>query len=447
VSPRLSAIPTPIAPIAERRASGRALRDKLRRSEHAPNVPRPDRPDALELFRDEAAHRRGELLPIRWGRMAESPFACFRGSAGVMAFDLAPLPVAGLEVQLTGDAHVVNLGAYAAPDGHLVFDLNDFDHACRGPYEWDLKRLATSVVLAGREAGQREGACRDATAALVAAYRDALDRFAELTVLELARYEISPGRSQSLAPIFAKAARDTPKRLFKKATEPDGERARFRAEPPVLRPLDPVEAERVLAALPDYRDTLGAGRRQVFDAYRPHDLAFRVGGVGSVGVDSYLILFYGNGAADPLFLQIKEVGRSCWERYLPAMPGESHQGRRAAEAQARTQTVSDPFLGWTRVGDTPCLVRQWSDHKASIDVEMLNGRALGAYAELCGVVLAKAHARTGDAAMLAGYCGNGDNLDQAISKFAVSYADQAERDYERLVRAIASGELQAVEST
>lgn len=431
--------------VADRRAKGKLLRDKVHRSEHGLCSLRADRPDTLALFRDEITHRRAELLPIRWGRMAASPFACFRGTAGVMAFDLGKHPVAGLEVQLTGDAHLLNLGAYAAPDGHLVFDLNDFDHACRGPFEWDLKRLAVSFVLAGREAGQHESGCRDAAMVMVASYRTSLERFAAMRVLELARYEITPGSSQrGLSPVFDKAARDTPSRLLKKVTEPDGGgRARFRAEPPILRPLTEAEATAVVGGLAAYRDSLGAGRQQVLDAYRPHDLAFRVVGVGSVGVEAYLLLMYGNGPEDPLFLQIKQVDGCCWAPYVSSGVPD-HHGRRAAEAQARTQTVSDPFLGWTRIAGKDFLVRQWSDHKASISVASLTGRSLLDYAELCGEVLAKSHARTGDAAMLAGYCGSGDNLDQAIGKFAVWYADQAERDHARLRKAITAGELQAV---
>jgi uncharacterized protein (DUF2252 family) len=377
--------------------------------------------------------------------MAASPFACFRGSVGIMAFDLAPVPVSGLNVQLTGDAHLLNLGAYAAPDGHLVFDLNDFDQACHGPFEWDLKRLAVSAVLGGREAGQRNGACRDAALGLVESYRTSLERFAEMRVLELARYEITPGSTQrGLAPVFEKAARDTSKRLIKKATEPDGDRVRFRNEPPILRPATEAEAQLLVAAFAEYRESLGAGRQQVLDAYRPYDFGFRVAGVGSVGVDSYLVLCYGHDASDPLFLQIKQVTECVWQRFVKDTTEVSHNGRRAAEAQARTQTVSDPFLGWTRVGTKDCLVRQWSDHKASIAIDMLRGRALLEYAELCGEVLAKAHARTGDAAMLAGYCGAGDNLDQAVANFAMAYADQAEADYARLTKAISVGELEAV---
>jgi uncharacterized protein (DUF2252 family) len=445
MSRRFANLPEPTASVADRRAKGKALRDKVHRSDHAACALPADRPDTLALFRDEIAHRRAELLPLRWGRMAASPFACFRGTAGVMAFDLGRHPVAGLDVQLTGDAHLLNLGAYAAPDGHLVFDLNDFDHACHGPFEWDLKRLATSFVLAGREAAQHESGCRDAATVMVASYRTSLERFADMHVLDLARYEITPGSSQrGLSPVFDKAARDTSARLLKKVTEPDGTgRARFRAEPPVLRPLDEAEATAVLGGLAAYRESLGAGRRQVFDAYRVYDLAFRVVGVGSVGVDAYLLLLYGNGPEDPLFLQIKQVDSCCWQPYLPSSVGD-HHGRRVAEAQARTQTVSDPFLGWTRFDNKDYLVRQWSDHKASIEVASLTGRSLNDYAELCGEVLAKSHARTGDAAMLAGYAGSGDHLDQAISKFAVWYADQAERDHARLRKAIASREVEAV---
>jgi uncharacterized protein (DUF2252 family) len=430
VSPVLSSATSTVLSIDERRARGKALREALPRSAHATWTP-PDR-DPLAILERAIVGRDPERVALRWSRMIASTFSCYRGAVALFAHDVAPMPVAGIEVQLCGDAHLFNLGAYAAPDGHLVFDLNDFDHACRGPFEWDLRRLAASVVLAGREGGQKDAACKDAVTAMVASYRAAIDRYSAMRVLEVARLEISPADGhRPLAAIFERAMRDTPERLVKRATEatPDG-LARFKHDPPGLRPLDAAAAAPVLAALSEYRTSLGAGRQQVLDGYRPHAVAARAQGTDSLGLASWVVLCYGNGARDPLFLQVKQIAPSAWGR-----EADMHAGRRAAEAQARTQTVSDPFLGWATVGDAQCLVRQWSDHKASCKVEMLTGRALGEYAALCGQVLAKAHARTGDAAMLAGYCGGGDNLDRAIAAFAIAYADEAEKDHDRVVAA------------
>jgi len=405
----------------------------------------------VDKLKAAVAGRRADLLPIRWGRMAASPFGFYRGATALMAADVGPLPTCGLEVQVCGDAHLLNLGAYAAPDGHLVFDLNDFDETCRGPFEWDLKRLAASLVVGGRYAGHKDITCAGAVRSMVQAYRQDLGRFAKMRVLELARYELTPRFAKKpLAPIFRQAARNTPQQLLKKATTPDAEGfARFQNKPPLLTHLKAAEAGAVLASLIAYRSTLGPGRQQVMDAYKPRDLAFKVVGTGSVGVDVYLILLYGNGANDPLFLQIKGEDPSCWKPYLKHANGYSkaypHQGRRTAEGQFRTQTVVDPFLGWTQIGGKDFLVRQWSDHKASVNVSMLADGAIHNYAVFCGEVLAKAHARTGDAAMLAGYCGTSDRLDEAMATFAIAYADQTEADHARLRKAIKDGKLRAIE--
>jgi uncharacterized protein (DUF2252 family) len=409
-----------------------------------------ERAGFLAALAASVSGRRADLLPIRWGRMAASPFGFFRGAASLFAADVGPLATCGLEVQACGDAHLLNLGAYAAPDGHLVFDLNDFDETCRGPFEWDLKRLAASIVVGGRHAGLGDGACARAGSAMVRSYREALGRFAPMRVLALARHEISrrSGR-RPLAQIFARAARNTPAQLLARVTERtrDG-RARFRTERPLLRRIEPAASLPVLAALGPYRETLGLGRQQILDRYEAADVAFKVVGTGSVGVEVYLVLLYGNGPDDPLFLQLKEEDASCWRPFLGAAGDgrdRPHQGRRAAEGQLRTQTVADPFLGWTRIGTKDFLVRQWSDHKASLDVRLLDPDTIAEYAALCGEVLAKAHARTGDAAMLAGYCGRGDALDRALARFALAYADQAEADHARLRKAIRAGRLRAVE--
>jgi uncharacterized protein (DUF2252 family) len=429
---------------------GKALRGRVPRSVHAEWTVDRERAGFLAALQASVSGRRADLLPIRWGRMAASPFGFFRGAAALFAADVGPLATCGLEVQACGDAHLLNLGAYAAPDGHLVFDLNDFDETCRGPFEWDLRRLAASVVVGGRHAGLGDGACVHAASALVRSYREALALFAPMRVLALARHEISrrSGR-RPLAPIFARAARNTPAQLLGRATaRAQGGYARFRTERPLLRRIEPAASLPVLAALGAYRETLGPGRQQILDRYEAADVAFKVVGTGSVGVEVYLVLLYGNGPGDPLFLQLKEEDSSCWQPFLGAARDareRPHQGRRAAEGQLRTQTVADPFLGWTRVGTKDFLVRQWSDHKASVNVGLLDRETIEEYAALCGEVLAKAHARTGDTAMLAGYCGRGDALDRALARFALGYADQAEADHARLRKAIRSGKLSAVE--
>ena len=428
---------------------GRALRNRLPRSQQGEWVVNTCRKDLIDSLRQAVANRRADLLPIRWGRMATSAFDFFRGTASLMAADVGPLATVGLEVQVSGDAHLLNLGAYAAPDGHLVFDLNDFDETCRGPFEWDLKRLASSLVVGGRVAGHKDRDCTNAVRSFMQAYREHLDRFSEERVLKLARLEITPrSTDRPLAPIFTEAARTTPQALIKKATALLDGVAQFKIAPPLQVPLSRDEARGVLDSFPGYRATLGPGRQQVLDGYAPCDLTFRVVGTGSVGVEDYLVLLYGNGTNDPLFLQIKEEDPSCWRQYLKNsqdyLAAYPHQGRRTAEGQLRTQTVADPFLGWTQIGGKDCLVRQWSDHKAAVNVKMLEkGSVFEDYAVLCGQVLAKAHARTGDSAMLVGYCGKSERLDAAIASFAVAYADQTEGDYDQFCKAIKKGLLKA----
>ena len=440
----MDALPRPSQ--AERRAAGKALRDRLNRPDQGAFAPPGDRPDLVALLKAHNARRIQDLLPIKWGRMAASPFSFFRGSAGLFAADLGPGPVTGIPVQLCGDAHLLNLGAYAAPDGHLVFDLNDFDETLAGPWEWDLKRLCASVVLAGREAGQTDRSAQDAVLALVWAYREGMARFAEMRALELVRHDVLPGdHGPVLKDVLAKATRDTPARLLDKVTEgTDSGGRRFQAHPPLLAPVPEATAQALLAAWPAYRETVVPGRQRVLEAYLPVDIAFRVVGTGSVGTTCLVALCFGRGPDDPLFLQFKSEEPSVWAPYLPPGDAIAHQGRRVALGQHRVQTWVDPFLGWARFEDRDFLVRQWSDHKASISVEELKGPLLQDYAALSGGILAKAHARTGDAAMLAGYLGDGDKLDQALADFAQAYADQVERDHQRFLAAIREGTLPAL---
>jgi uncharacterized protein (DUF2252 family) len=394
----------------------------------------------------QAAHgdQLPELAPLKVFRMAASPFGFFRGAAPVMAADLAALPASGLRTQICGDAHVKNLGAYAAPDGHLVFDLNDFDETIVGPWEWDLKRLATSFVLAGREAGARERECKAAVRALVRSYRETLDRLASLYVLDRLKVEVRRHqRFELFHRVLLKAERVTPRYSLEKLTTGRGRRRRFHDRPPVLWHVSARVARAVLRSLDDYRETLGPDRQIAFDAYRPVDVAFKVVGTGSVGTRDFVVLLLGEGPDDPLFLQVKEELSSCYAPYLKDVPAYPHQGMRVAQGQHRMQSATDPLLGWTRIEGHDFIVRQLADHKAGLEPADLADGALEPYALCCGELLAKGHARTGDAAAISGYCGPGAKLDGAIATFAVAYGDQTEQDHARLREAIRAGRIEA----
>jgi len=425
--------------LKERYDRGKQLRKTTPRETLGEWSPAKERPDPLHTLATVNPGRILALLPIKAQRMSVSPFAFFRGAAVLMSSDLVASPVSGLTVQLCGDAHVRNLGAYADPDGRLIFDLNDFDETLPGPWEWDVKRLATSIVLAGDEAGESESNCVAAVRAFVAAYRTSLKAFSALPVVGLARYRVSRHREDPvLAGIFDKAQRVTPLRNLKKLTTHHiaAGKYRFHDEPPLLRHVPKARAHAVLESLSAYRETLGAGRRMVFDAYRPADVAFKLVGTGSVGTRDYVVLLFGNGLDDPLFLQVKQELPSCHERYLPAAPRCDHQGRRVAEGQQRMQTAYDPLLGYTGMGGEDYLVRQLADHKAALDPADLRGKVCSGYAALCGEVLAKGHARTGDAAALASYCGISTKLDDAIAKFAITYAAQTKADYKLFMKSL-----------
>jgi uncharacterized protein (DUF2252 family) len=377
--------------------------------------------------------------------MAASPFAFFRGAAPLMAADLATLPKTGLPVQICGDAHVRNLGAYAAPEGYLVFDINDFDETLPGPWEWDLKRLATSLVLAAREAGAGEGSCRNAVEEMTRSYRTSMTRLATLGLRDLVRVEIRRGwKGTPIHAVLHKARRVTPKATLKKLTVPGRQNShRFHDRRPVLRHVDRKTFDDVVKSLRSYRQTLLVRYQSIFQGYEPVDVAFKIVGTGSVGTRDYVLLLFGNGPGDPLFLQIKEELPSCYAPYITGIPPVGHQGKRVAQGQKQMQTVSDPFLGYTTINGRDFLVRQLADHKAAIDPLELKGTSLLEYGRVCGEVLAKAHARTGDAGAIAGYCGKSPALDNALAKFAKLYADQTESDYQQLKKAIAKGRVRA----
>jgi uncharacterized protein (DUF2252 family) len=432
-------------PVAERRHMGKSRRRVVPRLEQARWAPNPGRPDPVGLLARADRGRLPELLPIKYGRMAASPFGFFRGAAAVMASDIGRLPVTGLVAQLCGDAHVRNLGAYAAPDGHLVFDINDFDETLVGPWEWDLKRLAVSLVLAGREAGVSDRFSVQAVSSMALAYREAMHTFAEMPVLSLLRYQIRRHLVDTpVHSVLLKARRATPPQTLAKLTKKGrGGIPAFRKMRPLLFPVSEATARKVLVSLRPYREELDGGHRHVFDAYRPVDVAFKVVGTGSVGMRDYVVLLLGSLPNDALFLQVKEEGRSCWAPYLRSGRRSGHEGQRVAEGQHALQTLSDPLLGWTTIEGRPCLVRQLSDHKASVGPGDLDRRGLVEYALVCGEAFAKGHARTGDAVALSGYLGTTNRFDRALGKFAIAYADQTEADFRQFLSAVRRGLLRA----
>ena len=433
-------------PLNERRERGRKLRRKVGRARHADWSLKKARRDPVAIILAANSDRLQHLVPIKMGRMAAGPFAFFRGAAPLMAADLATLPVTGLRVQLCGDAHVRNLGAYAAPEGHLVFDINDFDETVPGPWEWDVKRLAASLVLAGREAGESNSGCRDSAEAMVRSYRTSMDRFAAMRMHDLAKVEVLRGRKGTpVHAVLQKASRKTPMETLKKlAVIHPRTGHRFHDRPPVLRHVNIRTQREVVKSLRPYQKTVSASYQWILQLYEPVDVAFKIVGTGSVGTRDYVVLLFGNGVQDPLILQVKEELPSCYMPYLSHLPPAKHEGRRVAEGQQRMQTVADPFLGYTTIDGRHFLVRQLCDHKASIDLTNLKGTALREYAVVCGELLAKGHARSGDAGPIAGYCGNSTKLDTALAKFAKAYANQTERDFDQFKKAIAKGRVRAV---
>ena len=433
--------PTP----EERHALGQARRRQVGRHQHGALDHKARQASALAIVERSMRGRVPALIALKYQLMAESPFAFFRGAAPVMAADLALLPSTGIVSQLCGDAHVRNLGAYAAPDGRLVFDINDFDETIRGPFEWDLKRMAASLVLAGRAAGHKDGSARRAAAACIERYAAQMRSFTRMTMLEVNRFQVH--RIDLARPVHAaltKAERATPQHTLEQLTsparlpraaslQPDAPR-RFKESQPMLTRVTGARSAAVLASLAPYREMLELQRQHLLSFYRPVDVAFKVVGTGSVGLRDYCIYMEGNGPADPLFLQIKEETASAYASYLPDAHPAPHNGQRVAEGQRAMQIQTDPFLGWTHIGNRQYLVRQLNDHKGSIEIADLAGTNLRAYAEVCGELLARGHARSGDPQVIAGYIGSGDAFAEALASFGVAYADQTEKDWEQLRR-------------
>jgi uncharacterized protein (DUF2252 family) len=441
-------------PRAQRRALGKALRRTAPRESLGDWSPAPDRRDVVDQLAENHEGRIDWLVPVRVGRMVASPYGFLRGSATVMAEDLAHLPATGIMPVIGGDAHFGNFGFYASPEQQLVLDINDFDEAHPGSWEWDLRRLCASVWVAGRENGAGEDACADAVTACSAAYRDQLWQLFEQPLLsrsfqrlDLVRLHATAS-DESLRKEIEQAARRAMRRTSDRALprftqEHEGGR-RIVEEPPLITRLDDDESERLAAALDDYLLTLMPHWRRVLGGYTIVDMAHKVVGVGSVGLRAFVVLCEGSSPEDVLFLQLKEARRSV---VAPYVHGDSawhaHQGQRVVEYQQALQTVSDPLLGWTTVGERQFYVRQFRNMKGTVALDGIDAPALTDYAGICGQLLAKGHARTSGASMIAGYLGKSDRADQALGRFARTYADQTERDHESLVAAVRRGKLAA----
>jgi uncharacterized protein (DUF2252 family) len=449
---------------ADRAAAGKAARAEAPRSSHGEWAAASDRPDPVELLEGQATSRVGQLVPLRYGRMLVSPFTFYRGAAAVMAADLAKARCSGFDVQLCGDAHLSNFGAYASPDRELVFDVNDFDETLPGPWEWDVMRLAASFSVAGRERGFRRRERLAIVAAMAAEYRAAMRRMAGLGNLEVwytkmdveaiaGGWESAVGEKQAAGfrrNLEKTRAKDRMRALSKLTREVDG-KLRIVSEPPLIVPLDELAGENadveavVRKIIGDYRDTLPEDRRVLLDGYRFVDAALKVVGVGSVGTRAFIVLMLGRDGGDPLFLQAKEAQRSVLEPYSAPSAFEN-QGERVVQGQRLTQAASDILLGWVKVRgidgeQRDFYVRQLWDQKGSVKVENMAAHAITAYARICGTTLAHAHARSGDRIAIAAYLGKSESFDKAIAAFAETYADQNERDYAALKAAADEGRI------
>lgn len=443
----------------ERRLNiGRGLRVRTPRENHADTKLAANRPDPLELLAASNKGRQEHLVPLRMGRMAASPFAFLRGAACVMAWDLSKTPISGIRVIMCGDAHINNFGLYGTPQRDVIFDLNDFDEATIGPWEWDLKRLVASVNVAGRENGLNKKERAEAVMRSVEGYRRNSTRLRDMGVLDVWYLHAYPDRKNPLiqmdakstaviAKCVAKARQQTNATLLTKISERGVSGGwRLQEDPPVLTHVDEQTRDKIVVGLNEYAESLPLERRYMLSRYHVVDVAHRIVGVGSVGTRAYLALLFGNGDQDPLFLQIKECVSPAHAPYLPPLPEKyrKHEGHRVVVGQRALQASSDIMLGVTSIDGRPYFVRQMKNMKASIPVEWLTGESFNFYAWACGALLARAHARAGDAAAIAGYCGGAATLDRALAKWAEMYGDQTEQDHDRLVKAIKSGKVKAI---
>jgi uncharacterized protein (DUF2252 family) len=455
--------------VAERVARGKAARSEVPRASHAVFEPPATRADPVELLERQAKARVPELVPIRYGRMLVSPFTFYRGGAMIMASDLAGTPRSGLMVQCCGDAHLSNFGVFASPERRLMFDVNDFDETLPGPWEWDVKRLAASMLIAARDDGFRAKDQDRIVLGTVGRYRTAMAEFAGMTNLEvwyshldvenaLQEYgsQFKPKLVKRAEKQFAKARTKDSMKAFSKLTEMVDGKPRIVDESPLIVPADKMatgdELERLFETLHrvlrEYRETLEFDRRVLLEQFDLTDLAHKVVGVGSVGTRAWIALYLGRDGQDPLFLQVKEADPSVLEEFLG--PSEfSNHGERVVVGQRLMQATSDIFLGWLHVDagldgkPRDFYGRQLKDWKGSAEIEQMVPKGMAKYGELCGWTLARAHARSGDRIAIAAYLGNGDSFDRAIVEFSRAYADQNERDYQALAAAVKSGQITA----
>jgi uncharacterized protein (DUF2252 family) len=442
-------------PREQRRALGKALRREAPRSVLGAWVPAADRRNLIDLLTENHEGRIDWLVPVRVGRMVASPYGFLRGTAIVMAHDFAHLPASGIMPVIGGDAHFGNFGFYASPEQQLVLDMNDFDEAHPGSWEWDLRRLCASVWVAGRENGISEDRCEEAVAGCSAAYRDHLWQLFDQPLLYRSFQRLDRDQLQELATTrslvrritkAAKRARSrTSDRALPRFTETHGSGRRIVEQPPLITRLDDRERESLAEALDRYLLTIAPHWRRVVGGYTVVDMAHKVVGVGSVGLRAYVALLEGSSPDDVIFLQLKQARRSV---IAPFVHGDSawheHQGQRVVEYQQALQTVSDPLLGWTTVDDRQFYVRQFRNMKGRIRLDTIKPKAMVDYAGICGRLLAKGHARTSGASMIVGYLGSSAKVDVALCAFARAYADQTERDHEALVKAVVTGKVAAV---
>jgi len=452
------------------RLTGKELRKRAPRESHADWEPAAGR-DPVKILLDQGDSRVQELLPVRYGRMSASAFAFYRGGAAIMAADLAPTPVTGIRVQACGDAHISNFGGYAAPDRRLVFDLNDFDETLPAPWEWDVKRMAASAVIAARENGSSKKTAREIVLAGLTQYREVMRRLAGMSYLDVwyARLDVEQlvevleqargaDSGINLRRDIEKASRKNSDRAQRKLTEDSGGEPRFASRPPLLVPVQELAESFGVSEISEIRDllddliaqytaTLPPDRQHLVGHYRLVDMARKVVGVGSVGTRAWVLLFLSNRRKDPLVLQVKEAQKSVLAPYAGASKFRL-QGRRVVEGQRLIQAASDLFLGWVRAQGPDgqvrdFYVRQLWDGKLSIDIDSLDEIGLTQYVRACGGALALAHARTGDRVGIAEYLGKNDSFDQAIAEFSLRYAKQNKEDFKAFTAEIEAGKIEA----
>ena len=438
----------------ERLAAGKALRHKLALDHHARWKAPAGRRDPIDVLKLSARGRVPELVPIRHGRMLPNPFTFLRGSAGLMASDLASMANTGIRVQVCGDCHLLNFGLFATPERNLIFDINDFDETLPAPWEWDLKRLAISFVVASRENGHSDKQAKAAAVECTCSYRTRLRKYSKKTPLDV-WYErlgehdlIRMASTQQAVATREKLAKQAHKRigdgLFPKIARPAGGRLHLIDEPPLLfHPKERNAVRQVEIVLKAYRATLPDERRVLYDRYRIHDVAFKVVGIGSVGTRCFVGLFC-TADQDPLLLQFKQANASVLEPYAGRSDYPNH-GQRIVQGQRLMQSASDIFLGWSHgAKGYDFYGRQLRDMKMSVEVDTASHSQMMAYAEICGWTLARAHAKSGDAALISGYLGKSDTFDRAMGAFALAYADQVEKDHEALRTAVKRGRIEAI---